>query len=91
MPKSISKLGLKRDPQSTEEIIMFVNTHVYKRWAEGDTSIPLVEVFDSFTVAIRSPGNPLSGTSKQQRQAVFGTLNDAEIGVIMLREGYPTV
>jgi protein AFG1 len=92
MPKdsqTLYKVTYKPDPQSTEEFIILVNKEEYTKWKDGDRSIPLVEVVDSFTVLHSGQGSQglLGQASKQQQEAVFGTSKDDEVVKFMLEKG----
>ncbi|KAL4081535.1 hypothetical protein V8B97DRAFT_1913559 [Scleroderma yunnanense] len=47
MVRTVTKVVYKPDSQSTDEFIAIINPAEFKRWKNGDTSIPLAEVVDS--------------------------------------------
>jgi len=89
MTKSLTKVIYKPDPQSTDEFIAIVNPVEYKKWHEGDTTIPLSEVVDSFHIFHSGQGvqGILGQPSKQQLDTVFGTHNDIDCMTILLQKG----
>ncbi|EJU06344.1 FYSH domain-containing protein [Dacryopinax primogenitus] len=90
MAKSVSVLVYKPDSQSTDEMIMIVSDPVaYKKWKDGDHTIPLVEVLDSFSVYHSGQGSQgnLGKASKQQLETIFETSNEDAIALIMLEKG----
>ncbi|KAI4522383.1 hypothetical protein K525DRAFT_361694 [Schizophyllum commune Loenen D] len=93
MTKNVTKVAYKPDTQSTDEYIVIVNADEYKRWKDGDTTIPLVEVVDSFDVFHSGQGNQgiLGRASKQQLDTVFGTTKDDEVVAKILKDGQTRV
>ncbi|KAL1723492.1 AFG1-like ATPase-domain-containing protein [Schizophyllum commune] len=93
MTKNVTKVAYKPDTQSTDEYLVIVNADEYKRWKDGDTTIPLVEVVDSFDVFHSGQGNQgiLGRASKQQLDTVFGTTKDDEVVAKILKDGQTRV
>ncbi|KAJ7572554.1 ribosome maturation protein [Mycena floridula] len=89
MTKSLTKVIYKPDSQSTEEYTIIVNPEEYKKWKDGDTTIPIAEVVDSFAVFVSSQGSQgiLGAPSKQQLDTTFGTHNDVAVAEKMLQLG----
>jgi len=89
MVKSITKVIYKPDSQSSDEYICVVNPSELKKWKEGDTTIPLTAVVDSFQVFFSNQGNQglLGKASKQQLENTFGTSVDVEVIKFMLKNG----
>ncbi|KAL5487623.1 hypothetical protein ACEPAI_5731 [Sanghuangporus weigelae] len=89
MVKALTKVVYKPNTQSTEEFVMIVNGPEYKKWKEGDTTIPLTEVVDSFKVFHSSTGHTghLGEASKQQLENAFGTSKDIDVATKLLKEG----
>jgi ribosome maturation protein Sdo1 len=89
MPKSLTKVVYKPDTQSTDEFIVIVDPTEYKKWKEGDRTIPLAEVVDSFKVFYSNQGaQGILGTpSKQQLDTVFGTTKDVDVMTQILEKG----
>ncbi|PFH51312.1 hypothetical protein AMATHDRAFT_47199 [Amanita thiersii Skay4041] len=89
MVKNLSKVVYKPDSQSTDEFIVIVNPLEYKKWKKGDTTIPLTEVVDSFSVFHSGQGSQglLGQPSKQQLDTVFGTSKDIDVVSIVLEKG----
>lgn len=89
MGKSLTKVVYKPDNNSTEVFLIIVNPVEYKKWKEGDTTIPLVEVVDSFEVLHSSQGAQglLGRPSKQELDNTFGTHVDTEVVTYILRNG----
>ncbi|KAI0331239.1 DUF1960-domain-containing protein [Cubamyces sp. BRFM 1775] len=46
MVRELTKVVYKPSPEATEDFIVIVNPAEYKRWKNGETSIPLAEVVD---------------------------------------------
>ncbi|KAL1735870.1 AFG1-like ATPase-domain-containing protein [Schizophyllum commune] len=91
--RNVTKVAYKPDTQSTDEYLVIVNADEYKRWKDGDTTIPLVEVVDSFDVFHSGQGNQgiLGRASKQQLDTVFGTTKDDEVVAKILKDGQTRV
>ena len=89
MVKSLSKVVYKPDTQSTNEYIVIVNSDEFKKWKDGDTSIPLAEVVDSFGVFHSGQGSQglLGQVSNQELDSVFGTHKDVDVVEKILKEG----
>ncbi|KAK7470350.1 ATPase [Stygiomarasmius scandens] len=89
MGKQLTKVIYKPDPTKTEEYIVIVNPEEFKKWSDGDTSIPLVEVVDSFQVFFSEQGSQglLGHASKQQLENTFGTSKDTEVVEQILNKG----
>ncbi|KZP20159.1 DUF1960-domain-containing protein [Athelia psychrophila] len=89
MTKSLTKVIYKPDSQSTDEFIAIVNPEEFKKWKEGDRSIPLADVVDSFSIFHSGQGNQgIMGTpSNQQLDTVFGTHKDVDVILIVLEKG----
>lgn len=89
MTKSLTKVVYKPDTQSTDEYIVIVNPSQYKKWKEGDRTIPLAEVVDSFQVFYSNQGAQgiLGKPSDQQLDNIFGTTNDIDVMTQVLEKG----
>ncbi|TFK43771.1 DUF1960-domain-containing protein [Crucibulum laeve] len=90
MAKSITKVIYKPDSQSTDEYTVIVaDIEQYKKWKEGDTTIPLADVVDSFSVFHSGQGAQgiLGKASNQQLDTVFDTHNDVEVVTYILKNG----
>ncbi|KIM68955.1 hypothetical protein SCLCIDRAFT_20232 [Scleroderma citrinum Foug A] len=89
MVKAVTKVVYKPDTQSTDEFIAIVNPAEYKKWKEGDTSIPLAQVVDSFEVFFSNQGAQgiLGRPSRQQLENVFGTSKDIDVVMKVLQWG----
>ncbi|KAF9569274.1 DUF1960-domain-containing protein [Agrocybe pediades] len=89
MAPQLTKLVYKPDTQSTDEYTIIINPEEYKKWKNGDTSIPYAEIVDSFEVFHSNQGSQgiLRRPSKQQLDTVFGTTKDVDIVEFMLKNG----
>jgi len=89
MTKSVTKVVYKPDSQSTDEFIAIVNPVEYRKWKNGDTTVPLSEVVDSFEIFHSGQGSQgiLGKVSKQQLDTVFGTHDDLDAMKILLENG----
>jgi len=89
MGKPVHKVLYKPSTQSTEEFIVIVNPEEYKRWKEGDDSIALALVLDSFDIFHSTQGNQgiLGRASKQQLENTFSTTNEDEAIKFILENG----
>jgi len=89
MPAALTKVIYKSDTQSTDEFTVMVNPEEYKKWSEGDTSIPLVDVVQSFTIYFSNQGSQgkLGQASKQQLENVFKTSKEDEAVAQVLKLG----
>ncbi|THH29660.1 hypothetical protein EUX98_g4519 [Antrodiella citrinella] len=87
--KALSKVVYKPDTQSTDEYTVIVNLEEFKKWKEGDTSIPLTEVVDSFQVFFSNQGTQgiLGQASNQQLDSTFGTHKDIDVVLQLLDKG----
>ncbi|KAF8969407.1 DUF1960-domain-containing protein [Flammula alnicola] len=89
MAPSLTKVIYKPDTQSTDEFMIIVNPEEFKKWRDGDTTIPLAEVVDSFQVFHSGQGSQglLRQPSKQQLDTVFGTHKDVDVVEFILKNG----
>ncbi|TFY71357.1 hypothetical protein EVG20_g1664 [Dentipellis fragilis] len=89
MTKAITKVVFKPSTTSSVSYIVIVNAPEYKRWKEGDTTIPLVEVVDSFDVYRSEQGNQglLGRPSNQDLDTDFGTHKDDDVVTHILQNG----
>jgi len=89
MTRTVHKVVYKPDSQSTDEYIAIINPTEYKKWKEGDTTIPISDVVDSFQIFHTGQGSQgiLGKVSNQQLDNVFGTHNDVEAMTIVLQNG----
>ncbi|EGO02013.1 hypothetical protein SERLA73DRAFT_132746 [Serpula lacrymans var. lacrymans S7.3] len=89
MVKNVAKVVYKPDSQSTDEFIAVVNPEEFKKWKDGDSSIPLASVVDSFEIFHSGQGSQglLGRPSKQQLETVFGTSKDVDVMTIVLQKG----
>jgi len=89
MSPSLTKVIYKPDSQSTEEFMIFVNPQEFKKWKDGDTTISLADVVDSFTVFHTGQGSQgiLRRPSKQQLDTVFETHKDVDVVNFILTNG----
>ncbi|GLB34065.1 putative DUF1960-domain-containing protein [Lyophyllum shimeji] len=91
--KAITKVVYHPDPKTTDEYTLIVNVPEYKKWKAGvrvsDTSLPLVEVVDSFKVYHSNQGHTglLYTPSQQQLDTHFGTHNENDVVKIVLEKG----
>jgi len=85
----ISRVIYKPDSQSSDEFICVVNPDEYKKYKEGDNTIPLANVVESFQIFFSNQGNQgyLGKPSKQQLENTFGSSNDVDVIKIMLEKG----
>ncbi|WFD39917.1 peroxisome-assembly ATPase [Malassezia japonica] len=91
MPKAqVSQVIYKPDPMSTDEFLVIVNPETFTSWRNGDTTIPLADVVDSFHIYHSGQGNQgiLGQVSKQQLDTVFGTHKEDEAVVKILQYGH---
>ncbi|WFD20794.1 peroxisome-assembly ATPase [Malassezia caprae] len=86
---NISKVIFKNDPMSTDEYIVIVNPETYVSWRNGDKTIPLADVVDSFQIFSSGQGSQgiMGQLSKQELHTVFGTSNADDAIVKVLEEG----
>lgn len=89
MGRELTKIVYKHSPEVNEEFIIIVNPAEYKRWKEGETSIPLAEVVDSFEIFWSNQGAQglLGRPSKQQLENVFGASKDVDVITQILEKG----
>ncbi|KAE8221451.1 hypothetical protein CF319_g5196 [Tilletia indica] len=89
MVKNVSKVVYKPDTQSTDTYIVIVEPNEYKKWADGDKTIPLTEVVDSFDVFHTNQGaqGHLNRASKQQLDSIFGSSNETDCVTQILEKG----
>jgi len=89
MAKHVSKVIYKPGSQSTDEFTVIVNPVEYKKYVGGETSIPLVQVVDSFEIFFSNQGSQgiLGRPSKQQLENVFQTSKDVDIVQFILENG----
>lgn len=89
MVRALTKVVYKPDSQSTDEFTVIVNPAEFKKWKEGDTTIALTEVVDSFQVFFSNQGaQGILGTpSKQQLENVFGSSKDVDVIERILKQG----
>ncbi|KAG7097307.1 hypothetical protein E1B28_004669 [Marasmius oreades] len=87
--RTLTKVIYKPDPKSTEEYTIIVNHEDYNKWKEGDTTIPISSVVDSFAVFQSGQGSQgnLGQVSKQQLENTFGTSKDVDVVQIILQKG----
>ncbi|KIJ37396.1 hypothetical protein M422DRAFT_33732, partial [Sphaerobolus stellatus SS14] len=66
-----------------------VDAEEFKKWKDGDSSIALARIVDSFDVLHSDQGNQglLGKASNQQLENVFGTKKDDEVIKFMLEKG----
>jgi len=89
MPHELTKVIYKPDSQKSEEYTVIVNPDEYEKWKNGDTSISLAEVVDSFQVFFSNQGKQgiLGQASKQQLENEFGTSKDVDVVQQILEKG----
>jgi len=89
MAKTVTRVIYKPDSQATDEYIVIVNPDEYKKYKDGDTTIPLADVVDSFKILHSGQGNQgiLGTASNQQLDTVFGTHKDVDVVTIILEKG----
>ncbi|CAE6394936.1 unnamed protein product [Rhizoctonia solani] len=79
----------KPSTQTTEEFMIVVNPVEYKKYKDGDTSVALALIVDSFDVFHSSTGHTgqWGKASKQQLEGVFGTSRDDDVVKQILDKG----
>ncbi|KAI0727332.1 DUF1960-domain-containing protein [Fomitopsis betulina] len=89
MVRPLTKVVYQPDTTLTNEYVVLVNPDEYRKWKEGGTTIPLVEVVDSFQVLWSNQGNQgkLSTPSRQQLENDFGTHVDTDVVQHILEKG----
>ncbi|TIB62945.1 hypothetical protein E3P78_02112 [Wallemia ichthyophaga] len=87
--KSTTQVFHKPSPTEHETFSVVVNPDEYKKWSQGDRTIPLVEVVDSFDIFYSEQGfqGKLGRASKQQLDNVFGTHTDDVVVAKILEAG----
>lgn len=85
----ITRVIYKPDPMSTDEYIVIVNPEAYVSWRNGDKTIPLADVVETFQIMTSGQGQQgiMGQVSKQQLHAVFGTTKEDEAIVKLLEQG----
>jgi len=85
----LTRVIYKAAPMSTDEYIVIVNPEAYVSWRNGDKTIPLADVVDSFQIMTSGPGQQgiMGQVSKQQMHAVFGPTKEDEAIVKLLEQG----
>ncbi|MBW0496713.1 hypothetical protein O181_036428 [Austropuccinia psidii MF-1] len=87
---NLAKVIFKPNPNSTDEFICIISDRAaYENWFQGDKSIPLVEIVDSFDVFHTGQGAQglLQRPSKQELETVFETSNDVDVVTKVLEKG----
>ncbi|KAI0065985.1 DUF1960-domain-containing protein [Artomyces pyxidatus] len=86
MGKSLTKIVYKPDPNATDVFLVIVNP---VEVSHHRSTIPLVEVLDSFEVFSSNQGSQgiLGRPSKQELDTVFGTHTDTEVILQILQKG----
>jgi len=89
MVRPLTKVVYQPEREATNEYVILVNPDEYRKWKEGDTTIPLVDVVDSFQVLWSNQGNQgmLSTPSRQQLENDFGTHVDTDVVRQILEKG----
>jgi len=89
MGKSVTKIVYKPDPNASDIFLVIVNPVEFKKWKDGDRTIPLVEVVDSFEIlsSNQGPQGLLRHPSKQELDNEFGTHVDVEVVQQILEKG----
>jgi len=88
--RTTTKVIYKPDSQSTDEFIVIVgDADALTKWRDGDKTIPLVDVVDSFDVFHTGQGAQglLDRAPKSVLDSVFGTTNEDDIVKKILSEG----
>ncbi|KAF8505938.1 ribosome maturation protein [Russula emetica] len=87
MGKSATKVIYKPDHNASDVFIVIVNP--VEKWKDGDRTIPLVEVVDSFEIlsSNQGPQGLLRRPSKQELDTEFGTHVDIEVVQQILEKG----
>ena len=85
----ITRVVYKADPMSTDEYIVIVNSEAYVSWRNGDKTIPLADVVESFQIMTSGQGQQgiMGQVSKQQMHAVLATKKEDEAIVKLLEQG----
>ena len=89
MGKEVTAVIYKPNTQSTEEYMVVVNPEEYKKYKDGDTSVALALIVDSFDVFHSSTGHTgqWGRASKQQLEGTFGTSKEDEAVKQVLDKG----
>ncbi|KAH8918869.1 DUF1960-domain-containing protein [Atractiella rhizophila] len=90
MTKSFNTVVYKPDSQSTNEYIAVISdVALYKKWQEGDKTVPIAEFVDTFEIFHTGTGTQgiLQRPSKQELDTVFETHNDTAVITIVLEKG----
>ncbi|EAU83968.1 hypothetical protein CC1G_09850 [Coprinopsis cinerea okayama7 len=89
MGKSSTRVIYKQDSQATEEFIVMVDPDQYSKWKNGDTSVPLAQVVETFKIYFSNQGGQglLTTASNQQLDNVFGTHKDVDVVEHILKHG----
>ncbi|KAI0303907.1 ribosome maturation protein [Russula brevipes] len=89
MGKSVTKVVYKPDPNASDVFLVIVNPIEFKKWREGDLTIPLVDVVDSFEIlsSNQGPQGLLRRPSKQELDNVFETHVDVDVIQKILENG----
>ncbi|CAE6439850.1 hypothetical protein LNV47_25020 [Paucibacter sp. DJ4R-1] len=89
MGKEVTICIYKPSTQSTEEYMIVVNPEEYKKYKDGDTSVALALIVDSFNVFHSSTGHTgqWGKASKQQLESVFNTKHEEEAVKQILDKG----
>ncbi|KAK7695387.1 hypothetical protein QCA50_000023 [Cerrena zonata] len=85
----ISKVVYKPDHTRSDEYIAIVYPNEFKRWKEGETTLALTEVVDSFDVLYSTQGSQglLGKPSNQQLDNDFGSYKDVDVITQILQKG----
>jgi len=89
MVHQLHKVIYKPDSQSTDEYMVIVNKEEFEKWKEGDTSIPLSQIVDSFDIFHSGQGSQghLGRISKQTLETVFSTKHEDDAVKLLLEKG----
>ncbi|CAE6465481.1 unnamed protein product [Rhizoctonia solani] len=89
MGKEITIAVYKPSSQSTEEYMVVVDPVEHKKYKEGDTSVPLSRIVDSYSVYHSSTGHTgkWGKASKQQLEGTFETSKDDDVVKIIVDKG----
>ncbi|KAJ1308901.1 hypothetical protein OPQ81_004587 [Rhizoctonia solani] len=89
MTKEVTIVIYKPSTQNTEEYMIVVNPEEYKKYKDGDTSVALALIVDSFAVFHSSTGHTgqWGKASKQQLEGVFSTAREEEVVKQILDKG----
>lgn len=89
MGKSVAKVVYKPDPNASDVFLVVVDPVEFKKWRDGDKTIPLVDVVDAFEIlsSNQGPQGLLRRPSKQELDNVFGTHDDVDVIKHILEKG----